>query len=557
MKIYKKNIERLLLLAVLAVTTYSCNKFIEEENYTNLTGEDFITEDNADRLVVGAYNSLRDVYKYKDAGYDHTMLGTDIFTTQGNLSTDLNALNVYLNLNSSNGSFANVWKNNYSVISKANIVLNRFANEIVWTPSNTGARDNGMAQAKALRALAYFNLVQEFGGVVILLDEIEGISSEYFRSSEQDTYAQIITDLEEAIPALEANPETGRFSVRAAQHLLAKVYLTRGYTSFGDTGDFSKAASLAESAIGGYDIKSQTFAQVFDYDNQVNDEILFAIQYGSGGDYEDRNNTKHSTLMFSVNELPGMTRQNPYGFREGSVMPTEFFYSLFDDNDSRDDATFHRALLADAIDTVGTDNIAVGDTVIYFPKQALAADVLAEKLNNYYVYQPDQYYYNESPVNVPGVNYQYTNNTIFANFPIFKKFDDVGFDEIEGGYRDTFVFRIAESHLIAAEAYLGAGSPAQAAAHINIVRERATNIANHYATVTIDDILNERAIELAGETNRWYDLKRTGKLQERINLYNPHVIDHGAFDPSIHLLRPIPATEIILSDNNIEQNPGY
>ncbi|SNR43088.1 Starch-binding associating with outer membrane [Maribacter sedimenticola] len=550
---YKKNVGRLLMLAALAVTAYSCNKYIEEENFSNLTGEDFITEDNADRLVVGVYNSLRAVYK----GYDIHMLGTDIFTTQGNINTDLHPLNVYVNINSSTGEFANEWRDNYNVISKANIAINRYTNEIEWTPSNIPARDNGIAQARTMRAMAYFNLVQQFGGVVLTLEEINEISSDYVRASEQETYAQIITDLEESIPNLEDVPATGRLSKRAAQHLLAKVYLTRAYTSFGDSNDFSTAASLAETAIGGYDIRTQSYAEVFDYDNQVNDEILFSIQYGSGGDFQDRNNTKHSIIRFAVNELPGMSRQNPYGIRGGDVMPTEFFYSLFDENDTRDEATFHRVLYTDTEDAVGTDNIAVGDTIIYFPKQAISEDDLSDKLNRYYVYQPDEYYFNDSPENVAGVNYQYTDNTIFANFPIFKKFEDVGFDELEGGYRDTFVFRIAETHLIAAEAYLGAGSPAQALSHINIVRERATGEADFYATVTIDDILNERALELAGEASRWNDLKRTGKLQERINQYNPHVVDHGSFDPSVHLLRPIPATEIILSNNNIEQNPGY
>lgn len=554
---YKKNVGRLLMLAALAVTAYSCNKYIEEENFSNLTGEDFITEDNADRLVVGVYNSLRDVFKYTNVGYDVAFLGTDIFTSQENVNTDLNPLNTYININSGNGTFANQWRNNYNVISKANIVINRFSNEINFSESNLAARDNGIAQAKGLRAMCYFNLVQSFGGVVLSLEEIEGISSEYSRSSEEDTYAQIIKDLEEAIPALEDNPEVGRLSKRAAQHLLAKVYLTRAYTSFAGSNDFDTAASLAENAIGGYDINAQSYAEVFDYDNQVNEEVLFSIQYGAGGDYNDRNNTKHSTLMFSVNELPGLSRQNPYGFREGSVMPTEFFYSLFSDNDTRDDATFHRVLFADTEGAVGSDNIVVGDTVIYFPKDALSSEELNDKLDRYYVYQPDNYYFNDAPVNVSGVNYQYSDNTVFANFPIFKKFDDVGFDEIEGGFRDTFIYRVAESHLLAAEAYLGAGNPGQAVSHMNIVRNRATGEANFYSTVDIDDILNERALELAGESNRWYDLKRTGKLQERINLYNPHIIDHGAFDPSVHLLRPIPDAEIILSNGNIEQNPGY
>ncbi|WP_209403615.1 RagB/SusD family nutrient uptake outer membrane protein [Pseudozobellia sp. WGM2] len=554
---YKKNIGRLLMVATLAIATHSCNKYIEEENFSNLTGEDFITEDNADRLVVGVYNSLRDVFKYTNVGYDVAFLGTDIFTSQENINTDLNPLNVYINVNSGNGTFSNDWRNNYNVISKANIVINRFSNEISFSDSNLAARDNGIAQAKGLRAMCYFNLVQSFGGVVLSLDEIEGISSDYVRSTEEETYTQIIKDLEEAIPALDDTPATGRLSKRAAQHLLSKVYLTRAYKAFGSSSDFDTAASLAESAIGGYDIGSQTYAEVFDYDNQENEEILFSIQYGAGGDYNDRNNTKHSTLMFSVNELPGVTRQNQYGFREGSVMPTEFFYSLFDDNDTRDDATFHRVLFADTEGTVGSDDIVVGDTVIYFPKNALSSEELSDKLDRYYVYQPDNYYFNDSPVNVPDVNYKYTENTVFANFPIFKKFDDIGFDEIEGGFRDTFIYRVAESHLLAAEAYLGAGSSAQAAAHMNIVRNRATGESNFYTSVDIDDILNERALELAGETNRWYDLKRTGKLEERINSYNPHVIDHGSFDPSIHLLRPIPDTEIILSDNRIEQNPGY
>ena len=144
-----------------------------------------------------------------------------------------------------------------------------------------------------------------------------------------------------------------------------------------------------------------------------------------------------------------------------------------------------------------------------------------------------------------------------TNFPIFKKFDDQDFNEDTDGARDTFVYRVAGTHLIAAEAYLGAGNTAAALNHLNIVRERATGVANEYTSVTIDDILNERALELAGEDNRWAVLKRTGKLEERIELYNPHVIDHGAFDASIHLLRPIPANELQLSDGSLVQNPGY
>jgi hypothetical protein len=551
MKIYKNNLGRLLMASVLSVIVFSCTDYIEEENFSDASAENFITEENADRLVVGIYNSLRPVYKT----YNEHQLGTDIFTTQGNINTDLNSSNVYVNVNST--GFSAIWSRNYIVINNANIAINRYLNDISWTDSNLPERDSGVAQAKALRALAYYNLVQQYGGVVISLDEITEISSDYTRSSEEETFNQIILDLEEAIPTLSDDQETGRISKRAAQHLLADVYVTRAYKSFGSAADFNTAATLAESAIGGYDIRTQSYSEVFDFDNQVNDEVLFSIQYGAGGDFDDRNNDKHAILMYAIDGLPGINRQNSYGLPNGGVMPTEFFYSLFDDDDTREDAILHRALLANEEDAVGTDNIAVGDTVIYFPKIALDAIELADKLDRYFVYQPDQYYFNDSPVDVAGVNYQYTNNVTQTNFPIFKKFDDVGFDEREGGFRDTFVYRVAESHLIAAEAYLGAGNSASALTHINTVRERATGTANHYTAISIDDVLNERALELAGESSRWNVLKRTGKLQERIGLYNPHVMANGAFDPSIHLLRPIPATEIQLSGGNIEQNPGY
>ena len=70
----------------------------------------------------------------------------------------------------------------------------------------------------------------------------------------------------------------------------------------------------------------------------------------------------------------------------------------------------------------------------------------------------------------------------------------------------------------------------------------------------IEFILDERARELTGETTRWFDLTRTGKLVDRVVKYNPG----GA--PNIkpfHVLRPIPNSEILLSTGGMKQNPGY
>lgn len=552
-----KNIKYTTAILICMMLFSACNDYIEEEIYSGVTSENFITEDNADQLVVGIYTQVRTVYK----NYGYKFEGTDIFTSRNDVAS-ISASNDYVGVQPSNTN--SVWSNNYDVIAKANTAINRYENQVSWSDGRLTERAYGIAQARALRGLAFFNLAQQFGGVVIDLEEPVSIRSDYTRSSEAETYAQIIADLEAAIPDLEDNPETGRFSKRAAQHVLAEVYLTRAYTSFGTSADYNTAAALAESAIGGYDIRSQTFAQVFAYDNQVNDEVLFAAQWGNEGNAENKNNNKHAMFMYQVANLPGINRTTtPYGFSISSPMPTPFYYSLFTDNDMREDVTIHRALIADGDATwtnlagdVVLDNIVAGDTIVYFPKVTLDATDLAERLDRYWVYQPDQYLWG-TPDDIPGVNYTYSRNSELTNFPIFKKFEDEDFNETEDGARDTFIFRVAETHLIAAEAYLGAGDSGSALTHINRVRERATGVANEYASVTIDDVLNERALELAGEDNRWAVLKRTGKLEERIELYNPHVVDHGAFDSATHLLRPIPLQEFDLSPETMTQNPGY
>ena len=155
-------------------------------------------------------------------------------------------------------------------------------------------------------------------------------------------------------------------------------------------------------------------------------------------------------------------------------------------------------------------------------------------------------------------------------------------------YGDAFgtfneaVFRSAEAYLIAAEAIVkGAkgGKLGGAEIYYNRVLDRAlgTKKGNDpkcarvpenvkslesvsyratAANITIDLILDERARELMGEYSRWFDLKRTGKLVERVKKYNPWAAKSGAIN-DIHYLRPIPQAEIDLSFPAMTQNAGY
>jgi len=147
-------------------------------------------------------------------------------------------------------------------------------------------------------------------------------------------------------------------------------------------------------------------------------------------------------------------------------------------------------------------------------------------------------------------------------FPSLNKFADpfrLSVNETRGS-RDFLLFRLAETYLIAAEALMRDGRPAEGLPYINAVRRRAaipgheTEMELAVGQLTLDEVLNERARELAGESMRWFDLVRTHKLVERVKLYNP---DGGPNIQPYHALRPIPQTQIDRTTTPFPQNPGY
>ena len=80
--------------------------------------------------------------------------------------------------------------------------------------------------------------------------------------------------------------------------------------------------------------------------------------------------------------------------------------------------------------------------------------------------------------------------------------------------------------------------------------------------VTLRRILLERAFELDAEQMRWFDLARTGKLIERVTLYNAqsHVgwnISGRTKHQAFHIHRPIPQAQSDRTLGGYPQNEGY
>lgn len=123
-------------------------------------------------------------------------------------------------------------------------------------------------------------------------------------------------------------------------------------------------------------------------------------------------------------------------------------------------------------------------------------------------------------------------------------------------YKDIIGIRLAETYFIAAEALMRQGKITEALPYVNAIRKRA-GVAN-LTSLNEDILLEERAKELAFEGHRWFELKRMGKLIERVRKYGgsdewPQVRENIQ---SFHIRRPIPQAEIDLMPR-YPQNEGY
>lgn len=150
------------------------------------------------------------------------------------------------------------------------------ANNVI--ENSTSATDIG--EAKFLRALSYFKLVQMFGAVTVNLsaspDPLD--TSNLARQAADDVYNNvIIPDLQDAISSLSPTNSNGRATSLAAQSLLGKVYVTRG--------DFGSATPLLQAVVNGAAAAGvslqENYADIFGVDNDLNSEIIFATQVSS------------------------------------------------------------------------------------------------------------------------------------------------------------------------------------------------------------------------------------------------------------------------------------
>lgn len=573
------------LVSLLAGTT-SCKKQLNEYNPSGTTAdaawttpEGFITAVNA------AYSEQRSWYGKED-GFFMSEAGTDLWFNRDK-NTYARQLTKYDGLSAQDGNPNKAaWRFLWQAINQANAAINRI-DQAGFTDVNE--KNKRLAEVRFLRGFYYWHVVETWGGVMLRTNETQSPELTAVRSSIDDFYDLIISDLQFAAQNLPVDwgNEYSRASKKSALGFLARAYLSRAYYATGTEAQtwFTKARDAAVDVIQRQNELQVTlwpnYADLFDpaknkLMGKPGGEALYVVSNSINPGYNYDNNGNRSFHVFSeqYSGKPGLVASVgvDYGYENNRrLMPTLSLLDYYnEDIDSRYDASFQEVWLANAPTaftwTAATANqynkdasvigktIAPGDTALLITK-----DVIPDKrFRTYVVYDRDDVYNPDKTIK--------TGN----NYVALRKYRDPDRSgtTVQAGTKDVIVMRLAEMYLIAAEAEFQLGNNTKAAEYINVLRTRAAKpgqVAAMQVTagdINADFILAERARELAGEYIRWFDVKRMKNGQNGnesfssfIKRMNPDITKVEDF----HRLRPIPIAEQQALENWTEfgQNPGY
>jgi hypothetical protein len=469
-----------------------------------LTDNYYQNRDQAYSGLVAAYDVMR-----KNAGGFENMItmmnaGSDDNYAGGGGATDGAGIQGFSNYTINPGIMPlSFWGDHYQGIFRANILLQK----LPGTTMNAAEKARFTAEAKALRATYYFNLVRMFKNIPLILEPI-GTADIYnvTQAAPSAVYTQIEKDLNDAIPNLPSSvvlaTEAGRFTKVAAQAMLGKVYLY-------DNKKTEAAAMLAQvngptpgqpNQYGNRLLAK--FSDLWVFTNKFNSESLLEAvhtnqsnaDWGFWGSSADEGNTAAQMVGPRSYQKVGPNAPDIYPSGWSFNVWTQDFYDLIK-NDPR------------------------------FSSTVLDVKALAAAGECRYI-----------------EGYQNTGYFLMKFIPMRSDIRTGGGAVELNFQQNDYIIRLADTYLLEAEALGGTGARAQAL--LDAVRAR---VGLSSVPVSMDAIKTERRLELAGEGHRFFDLVRWGDAATKLA--------SRGFKAGKNEIFPIPSQE--LQGTKLVQNPNY
>ena len=364
---------------------------------------------------------------------------------------------------------------------------------------------SAIAELRAIRAYYYFLALDWYGNVPILTETQNNVTTR----PRAEVYAFVEKELTEILPNLTEDKVYGRINRWVAQSLLAKLYLNAQV--YKGTPEYDKAIAAADAVIGSgkYSLESNFFSN-FAVANQSSNENIWAIPF-------DKNLAGEMTIQMRTLHYQN---QLTYGL---AAQPWNGFCSLADFYNTFDNSDLRKQMFI-----VGVQRSASGA-------------ILKDDNGNDLVFT----------INVPDDEMTAAEPTFQGAGARLGKYEIQRNNASNNQDNDWAMLRLADVHLMRAEAKFRKGDVAGALADINPIRARA-GVAPMTA-LTLDNILEERGRELAWEGWRRNDLIRFGKFTQVGGKFTSKFMVNPAPHTTIF---PIPQQRI---DTNpgLVQNPGY
>lgn len=599
----KMNFKNILFSAALAagaMSLASCS--LEEENPGGFTMENMAANsvESYQTLLNQCYFGMERFLYGTDGFMELTEGDTDLWTYQGNQNTSYTQYFWFFAGAAPNTTYTNgIWNSLYDGIGSCNMAIS-LANK---APFKTEAERNvKVAEARFLRAIYYFNAVEQFGGVTMITEPASSMNFAPTRTEPLTIYKEIIIpDLEFAVEWLDKGNDatTTQPTKKAALGMLAKVCLqTKEYATDGYIPEALDAAKklITDCESGGSTYGAYmypTYEEVFaEKNNKENKEALWKHRWYAGSDGHGSSN---GNFKLNRNDEKFLCNINKFGAREdnqtsrltwegsqaGIFMPTQYLLNLYVQQDGTLDPRFHKSFTTQwnanrnyewdesSKNNFGKEDAIVGKKLntgdlaikIVMPQDADYAAEVSKKVTANYLIVDYKDVYDDANKNV--ITERGAGENMFRYFyPSLNKHNSSNYyvanasKKRNGNLNATFIIRMAEIYLIAAEADIYLNGGANAMGYINKVRQRA-GATLLTGSASVRTVLDERGRELCGEYCRFYDLKRTGMFKDNSYLQATHPDLARYFKPE-YALRPISTTFTNGINNGAEyQNPGY